>query len=227
MLDKGRPRSVHILVESCKITHIPGMPRAPKKPRRREPKQLRAHQTVEAILDAVTRILKKQGIDAVTTNRIAEVAGVSIGSVYQYFPDKRAIYCALLDRHIEQIGRVVESTLAAHADASLKKLLSAMIEAMVEAHAVETELHELLFREAPRQKNEIVFQEQMRGAWKLALLAKRSELRRPKEIDATVFVVTQIVESMAHAAILKRPARLSLATVKEETLRATIAYLQA
>lgn len=203
------------------------MPRLPKKPPRREPKQLRSQQTVEAILDAVTRILKKQGIDAVTTNRIAVAAGVSIGSVYQYFPDKRAIYRALLDRHIAEIGRVTESTLAAHADASLKELISTMIDAMIELHADETELHELLFREAPRQKNELVFQEQIRGAWKLALLAKKSELRRPKDIDAIVFVLTQIVESMAHAAILKRPSRLALATVKEETLRASMAYLQA
>jgi AcrR family transcriptional regulator len=63
----------------------------------------RSHQTVEAILHAVIRILKREGFEAITTNRIAEVAGVSIGSVYQYFPDKRAIFVALHQRHIEQI----------------------------------------------------------------------------------------------------------------------------
>jgi len=47
---------------------------------------------VEAVLDAVMRIVKRDGIKAVTTNRVAEVAGASIGSVYHYFSDKRAIF---------------------------------------------------------------------------------------------------------------------------------------
>jgi AcrR family transcriptional regulator len=88
---------------------------------RREPKQRRARQTVEAVLDAVVRILKREGVNAVTTNRIAEVAGVSIGSVYQYFPDKRAIFVALHERHIEQIDRVVEGKLFEHAESSLPR----------------------------------------------------------------------------------------------------------
>jgi DNA-binding transcriptional regulator YbjK len=63
-----------------------------KAPARRRPKQRRARQTVEAVLDAVAKVLKRDGVKAVTTNRIAEVAGVSIGSVYQYFPDTRDLY---------------------------------------------------------------------------------------------------------------------------------------
>lgn len=79
-------------------------------PARRRPKQRRARETVEAILDAVTKILKREGSQALTTNRIADVAGVSIGSLYQYFPDKRAIFIALHRRHIEQMDRLVERT---------------------------------------------------------------------------------------------------------------------
>src|SRR5208282_3960199 len=97
---------------------------------RRRPRQRRAHQTVEAVLDSVVRILKREGVDAVTTNRIAEVAGVSIGSVYQYFPDKRAIYVALHQRHVDQIDRIVESTLVDHAASSLDDFVRAMIDAM-------------------------------------------------------------------------------------------------
>jgi AcrR family transcriptional regulator len=64
--------------------------RSTKSPIRRQPQQRRARQTVEAILDAVVRILKREGFQAITTNRVAEVAGVSIGSLYQYFPDRPA-----------------------------------------------------------------------------------------------------------------------------------------
>src|SRR5437773_55844 len=77
--------------------------RKKKRAPRREPRQKRARQTVEIVLDAVVEVLKRDGVSAVTTNRIAEVAGVSIGSVYQYFPDKQAIFMALHARHVDQI----------------------------------------------------------------------------------------------------------------------------
>src|SRR5580698_943268 len=111
---------------------------------RRRPKQRRARATVESMLDAVIRILKREGAGAMTTNRIAEVAGVSIGSVYQYFPNKRAIFTALHERHIHQIDRLVQNTLVEHAASSLEDLMRAMIEAMVEAHTSDPELYELL-----------------------------------------------------------------------------------
>jgi AcrR family transcriptional regulator len=118
---------------------------------RRQPKQQRARQTVAAVLDAVVRILKRDGVDAVTTNRIAEVAGVSIGSLYQYFPDKRAIFHALHDRHVEDIGRVVERTVIEHASSSLEQTLCALIDAMSQAHASDPELYELLLTEVPHR----------------------------------------------------------------------------
>ena len=72
---------------------------------RRQPQQRRALETVSAVLEAAVRILKREGVDGLTTNRIAEVAGVSIGSVYQYFPDKGAIFSALHRRHIEAVHK--------------------------------------------------------------------------------------------------------------------------
>src|SRR5215472_4075761 len=99
--------------------------RIKRKSGRRRPKQRRAQQTVDAVLDAVVRLLKRQGVGAVTTNRIAEVAGVSIGSVYQYFPDKAAIFAALHQRHIEEIDRIVQAKLVEHAASSLEILIRA------------------------------------------------------------------------------------------------------
>src|SRR6516164_11651196 len=114
---------------------------AAKGSRCRKPKQRRACQTVDAVLHAVVRVLKRDGFRSVTTNRIAEVAGVSIGSVYQYFPDKQAIFVALHKRHIEHIDRMVETTLIEHAASSLHDLMTAMIEAMIDAHAADPQLY--------------------------------------------------------------------------------------
>jgi AcrR family transcriptional regulator len=71
---------------------------------RRRPVQTRSKQTVERILDAAAHVFGERGY-AGTTNHVAERAGVSIGSLYQYFPDKDALLVALHDRHLEQIGR--------------------------------------------------------------------------------------------------------------------------
>src|SRR5678816_1725296 len=95
---------------------------APSHQARREPRQQRSRQTVDAVLDAVSLVLKRHGPDAVTTNRITETAGVSIGSLYQYFPDKQAIYSALHQRHVDEVRRVIDGTLAEHASASLQDL---------------------------------------------------------------------------------------------------------
>jgi AcrR family transcriptional regulator len=195
---------------------------------RREPQQRRARQTVEAVLDAVIKILKRQGFEAVTTNRIAEVAGVSIGSVYQYFPDKRAIFAALHERHIQEIDRLVETKLMEHAASPLDTLMRAMIEAMVDAHASDPELYELLLTEVPhRAEGTRDFAVRLHGAFRLAIASRSDEFKPRRDLEIVVFVVTHMVEALSHGAVLRRPARLSIAAAKEEAVRAVLAYLHA
>jgi AcrR family transcriptional regulator len=195
---------------------------------RRRPKQRRARQTVEAVLDAVIRLLKRGGSEAITTNRIAEVAGVSIGSVYQYFPDKRAIFTALHQRHVDQIDRMVQTKLVEHATSSIEELLRAMVEAMVEAHATDPELYELLMTEVPHGADGTrEFAVRLHGAFLLAISSRAHELKKHRDLDKVVFVVTHMVEALSHGAVLRRPATMSLTDAKEEVVRAVLAYLHA
>jgi AcrR family transcriptional regulator len=195
---------------------------------RRRPKQRRARQTVEAVLDAVIRLLKRDGSKAITTNRIAEVAGVSIGSVYQYFPDKRAIFTALHQRHVDQIDRMVQTKLVEHATSSIEELVRAMVEAMVEAHAIDPELYELLMTEVPhRADGTRDFAVRLHGAFLLAISSRAHELKKRRDLDKVVFVVTHMVEALSHGAVLRRPAGMSLKDAKEEVVRAILAYLRA
>lgn len=76
---------------------------------RKSPVQERSKVTVDVIVEAAARVLRKEGADALTTNRIAEVAGVSIGSLYQYFPNKEAIVVALVDSRIEGSRSQIEA----------------------------------------------------------------------------------------------------------------------
>ncbi len=195
---------------------------------RRQPQQRRARQTVDAVLDALVRVLKREGFDAITTNRVAEVAGVSIGSVYQYFPDKRAIFGALHQRHIEEIDRIVETKLVEHAASSLDELIRALIEAMVDAHSIDPELFELLLTEVPhRAGGTRDFAVRLHGAFRLAISSGAPELKKRGDLDKVVFVVTHMVEALSHGAVLRRPPDLSLADAKAEIVRAVLAYLHA
>ena len=194
---------------------------------RREPKQHRARQTVDAILDAVIRILKREGFDAITTNHIAEVAGVSIGSLYQYFPDKRAIFVALHRRHVEEIDRVIQTALVEHSTSPLDKLIRALVDAMVEAHTRDPELYELLLTEVPhRTDGTRDFTVRLHGAFRFAIASRKHEISRRGNLDKEVFIVANLVEALGHGVVPRRPAGLSLADAKKEVVRAILAYLR-
>lgn len=99
------------------------------RPRRhRKPRQARARATVDAIVEGAARVFRREGWDA-TTNRIAVEAGVGIGSLYEYFPDKQALLVALAERHVDEAEALVGPLLssAAPTAAWLAELQSALI----------------------------------------------------------------------------------------------------
>src|SRR3954466_3632405 len=118
-------------------------------PGRRQPKQRRAQETVDVVLQGTVRVLGREGVDAVTTNRIAEAAGVSIGSLYQYFPDKKAIFSALHERHVEDVHQVIERAMAERSR-SLDDFTRALVEGLADLHAAEPELHQLVSEQVPQ-----------------------------------------------------------------------------
>jgi AcrR family transcriptional regulator len=198
-------------------------PDARSRPVRRRPRQRRALETVDAILDAVVRLLKRGGLAALTTNRIAEAAGVSIGSVYQYFSDKDAIFRALHQRHIDEIDGLIAATLVKHAASPLDVLINALIDGMVDAHAVDPELYALLSSEVPHRVDRTEdFSTRLHGVFRLALSA-RLPLRA--DIDKITFTVANLVESLSHAAALGTPPGLSIEEAKAEAVKAALAYL--
>lgn len=85
---------------------------------RREPVQARSREAVARMLDAAATLFVERGFDSTTTDAIAERAGVSVGSVYRFYPNKAAIMRALLDRHIEQLDALFRG-LEQHADVNL------------------------------------------------------------------------------------------------------------
>lgn len=116
---------------------------------RRTPRQARSRATVEYLLEAAAQVFDARGY-AATTNEIAARAGVSIGTLYQYFTDKDALLLALAERHLEQArDRLLDAVAAQGAAADRVALLRAAIETVVEVNRPST-LHELMYTSAPR-----------------------------------------------------------------------------
>src|ERR1700741_1567619 len=123
--------------------------RPPTRPRKNAVQE-RSRATVDAVLAAPARVLVKDGYDRASTNRIAAAAGVSIGSLYQYFPSKEALVAELLDRHCAEILSVLEASAARHAFAPVPEAVRGVVEAMVRAHRLNPALHRVLFEQVPR-----------------------------------------------------------------------------
>ena len=124
--------------------------RPPTKPRKL-PTQERSRATVDAIIQAATYILVRSGWDHLTTNAIAERAGVNIGSLYQYFPNKEAIVAELERRHVVQVRDKLKSALPEVArQPTLRQALTLLVHAMVEEHRVAPAVHRAIEEELPR-----------------------------------------------------------------------------
>lgn len=97
---------------------------------RKLPRQARSQATVDAIFDATIQVLLAEGLQRLTTIRVAERAGVSVGTLYQYFPQKQALLFAVLQRHLERVLK----TLTEAAESVHHKPLSTMVESIVTAY---------------------------------------------------------------------------------------------
>jgi AcrR family transcriptional regulator len=165
------------------------------------PKQQRSKETVDVILGATARVLVREGFDRASTNRIAEAAGVSIGSLYQYFPSKEALVAALVERHIDGMSERLQAEMAEVADAPVEPAIRRMVTLMLDAHAVEPELHRVLSEQVPRiGRLERVHEVEARmQRLARAYLERRRDELRPGDLDTAAFVVVQTIEALTHA----------------------------
>ena len=189
---------------------------------RRSPRQSRAQLTVNAILFAAAHILKTRGHERLTTNRIASLAGVSIGSVYQYFSDKQAIVDALRERHdafyVAQVQRGIKSV----AGSELRPSLEKMLRRMIDLHLSDNALHGELRGEANVMRSR---QSEYVGRVRVYLEEHAAELRPIPDPDLTAFLVTKALEQLIHGVALDEPERLSHPHYVNELVELTMGYL--
>ncbi|MCG8364326.1 MAG: TetR/AcrR family transcriptional regulator [Pseudanabaenales cyanobacterium] len=199
------------------------MPRKTRVTPRKLPKQDRSKMTVDAILTAAAHILTEDGYDTASTNRIAERAGVSIGSLYQYFPNKEAIMTAVKERHVDEMAEIVESTVNQTAQQPLKVALHELIKACVAAHLIAPTLHQVLNEQVPRLN-------QSSAEAKITLLLREFLVQRHDQIqvqnlELSVFILERTIESLVHAAVIDHPEFLQESQLEEEMTRVLLSFL--
>lgn len=207
------------------------MARKPLTQPRKNASQGRSRATVEALVDATARILVRDGYDKASTNRIAEKAGVSIGSLYQYFPSKEALVAAVIDRHNQEVMRVVRAALADVAAQPVDAAVRRLVAVAIQAHQIDPRLHRVLAEQIPRTGRLQDIETFNREAHALfrAYLERHREHLRVADLDIAAFLCASTIEAVAHNAVLHRGAPLSdaeTATLVEEATRLVLGYLE-
>jgi AcrR family transcriptional regulator len=204
------------------------MPKQALNTARKQPRQARAQATVNAVLDATVQVLARDGVDAATTTRIAEVAGVSIGTLYQYFSHRDAIFNALQDREFERALALVEGILSSgNLERSPRETVTAVVRGLAATYAACPGLHRMLAIEGLRvAKAERVYAFDLRviGIIRHFLSATRAPVRR-KNLDAAAFVAYQSVRATMLASLLERPPGLGHEELIAEVADLVMRYL--
>jgi AcrR family transcriptional regulator len=204
--------------------------RPPTRPRKAA-SQARSRATVEALIEATARILVREGFDRASTNRIAQAAGVSVGSLYQYFPSKEALVAAVIERHSRDLLAVVRGALAEVADQPLEAGARRLVAAAIAAHRVDAKLHRVLAEQIPRigaLEDVEVFNRENYAVFRSYLEAHRDEIRA-LDLDLAAFMCVTTIEAVTHTAVLRRPDILSgeaAGALVDEATRLLMGYLR-
>ena len=193
---------------------------------RKTPRQARSRATVDAILEAVAYILERHGYAGLTTNRVAERAGVNIASLYQFFPNKASLITELQRRHVEASRAAAAEAIAATRDRSISGVIAALVRSGLASHTVNPTLHRVFAEELPgRWMRDVValapdpIQPQLE-AW-------LRELGRPSiDAERIAWMLRAMLRAVIHDAIMERPEDLRSGRLVKELEYLLQSYLE-
>jgi AcrR family transcriptional regulator len=190
--------------------------------------QERSRATVEAILEATARILIKEGFDKASTNRVADVAGVSVGSLYQYFPNKDALVAALIARHSEHIRLTIGDELTEAVKLPIADGVRNLIASAIKSHRINPKLHRALTEQIPQvgQQAKIdAFKQEYFSLFRNYLERRKKELR-VRDLDLATFICVTTIESLSHNAVLDHNMLSDSSTLVDEGTHLLVGYLK-
>jgi AcrR family transcriptional regulator len=200
-------------------------PRSRTAPRKR-PRQERSEATVDAILEAAANIFVADGYGAATTNRIAEAAGTSVGSLYQYFPSKDAIAVELARRFRATRLEFVRTELAAVGHKPISTVIRALFTSFLQAEGIRPELYRVLIERVMRTaaRSEFRGYEERLEALVVEALRRVTPPPRVQDLELAAFMLVRLVLALVHSANADRP-RYNTPALASELTRLVVAYL--
>ncbi|MBS0969136.1 MULTISPECIES: TetR/AcrR family transcriptional regulator [Yersiniaceae] len=168
---------------------------------RKMPVQSRSEATVDAILEATLQVLIADGLERCTTTRVAERAGVSVGTLYQYFPHKQSLLNSLLARHLNDVSQAVIACCAEQHGTALQPMISALVSTYLEAKFARPEASRALYVIAMDHGGEEILQQvqdEMRGAVS-ALLSSAADASFTEADTVAVILITSLAGVLCHA----------------------------
>jgi AcrR family transcriptional regulator len=190
---------------------------------RKKPIQGRSKATVEAILEGTIRVLLDEGFETLTTTRVAEVAGVGVGTLYQYFPAKESLLFALLEREMATLEAELVAAIAATQHQSLEARVTATLDALVRHKKAHADLGVMLQAHVPRYSGIRVVRATMRRIVSAFAVMIRPSL--PGAMDeAEVQLVSMVIVTAVQGAV-EGALDLSAATVRRPAFRDALVRL--
>lgn len=193
---------------------------------RKKPLQARSRALYAAILEATARILETEGLEAANTNAIAEHAGVSVGSLYQYFPDKTAIFAELIIASETTLGDLLETLVYSTQGQRLEERLALLVHAAVAQQMARPQLARLLdFLEAsmPADPRLLATEKRILSLIEKLLLEHSNMIARPATAT-TALDVFAIAKGMVDSASLAGETQQT--PLEARVMAALLGYLQ-
>jgi AcrR family transcriptional regulator len=195
----------------------------------KSPTQERSRFTVEQIVEAAAQVFAERGYAGATTNHIAERAGVSIGSVYQYFPNKEAILVTLAKRHVEMAGNMLMGLVAGRnlLETDLTELLRLFIQATLELHTGNPRLNYVILSEAvwSAEAMEQVHELEDQFIDQLALSLNTHRQVSVKNSRHAAYILVHMIKNLAHEFVIHPPGGMSEKAFVEEMVGLAAGYL--
>ncbi|MFI0237732.1 TetR/AcrR family transcriptional regulator [Streptomyces sp. NPDC016845] len=193
---------------------------------RKQPRQLRAELTRQRILDAAAHVFGEYGYAAGTTNRIAERARVSIGSLYQYYPNKDAILAELLTLHLDRGQSIADEFQAVGLPDSLEDILRKFVRASAENHRDDPQLLRVMVEQGPRSAElleRVTTTQRERFVYVEELLGRHPEVG-VADIPVAARLVVSTVELLIHA-MTAAPDPIDIERLEKEIVAMLYRYL--
>ncbi|MCF6318530.1 MAG: TetR/AcrR family transcriptional regulator [Proteobacteria bacterium] len=203
--------------------------------KRKKPTQLRSKAAVDAILEAATRILLSKGMNSLTTNHVAELAGVSIGSLYQYFSNKESIVVGLIEHHIKTEQKRISTIMdqlennptCQKSKMKRKSNIRLVVKEFIDIHAENLELSRILHTQT--QKFSIYHSLESTTSFftrRLHSLLNKVDKTTPKENFTRAYILANFIDSLIQKTLIEQPKLFTKPEFIDELVNLSMSYLQ-